>query len=53
MKGVKRLPVRNYHYIKQVAYKVGLRPKYFSTLFKQKVGVTPSEYRRKAKGTKV
>ena len=37
----------NYHYIKQVAYKVGLRPRYFSTLFKQKVGVTPSEYRRK------
>ena len=34
-------------YIKQVAYRVGLNPNYFSALFKQKVGVTPSEYRRK------
>jgi len=41
----KKLLSNDCSYISQVAYRVGLTAKYFSTLFRKREGCTPREYR--------
>jgi len=41
----KKLLLNDCSYISNIAYRVGLTPKYFSTLFKKRESCTPREYR--------
>ena len=45
IKKAKKLLLNDCSYISNIAYRVGLTPKYFSTLFRKREGCTPREYR--------